>query len=47
MYIYITIMHEVYFVTSWRIINSFITEVVGSMFNKANLLKFIGRWFKT
>ena len=40
-------MHELYFITSWRNINSFITEVIESMFNKAKLLKFICRWFET
>ena len=34
-------MHELHFITSWNNINSFIAEVIGSMFNKANLLKLL------
>ena len=40
-------MHELHFITSWNNINSFIAEVIGSMFNKANLLKFVCGWFET
>ena len=39
-------MHEFCFITSWTNINSFIAEVMGLMFNKANLLESIYRWFE-